>query len=1025
MLFHLRIFSVFSVVAALFLLFFHGVNPVWSFDAASTAQTSFTIDQITTRKQVLESARKTLEAINKEVASMQQDRDARLAGLQHTAVTDTMVEQARLDMESAQVNLQSAGLDLEHERQKITGLEAAIEGLQQKIDLLGNGNDDEKKRVELSNQLSLARALIEVEQQYVQVLADYENALKKKADLAASWYQSVQAVYQQQQQLKHRESLDELKRRLQQQEQDTRKQTALLQKELAGLSPGDPSSMEKRELVQKKIEALEESLNVLRMQIAVQEIKSEYEGLNLGIKNHLPPDVLEKDLKTLRDLSNRLEPLSALVTGKLDVLQRQWALLQKKYALKNISNQTFTIEKKILTGLIDRFSSLQTMLKSLEGQVQHDMEQVEQAYSKSVQQSLGAREPLPHSLAAWRNVLFEFLTTPRQAGQLAEKSISELKTGWQKASSGKKIIFIIGALFLIIVALLLGRFARPRNITDGRELNFSSRVRIIALALLRESRFLLLFCGTLLLAGRILEVKSLVFRFFVLLSATWASLQIVVRFSYWVFISPMVPAGERQPRLYRTIAWTAIFSAIFALLAGLGNMGLFSPQFRSVVDRLFMLLLLPWVYFFMHLRTVMIARLKPRQRSRFLVHLAALASISIPLTLLCAALIGLAGYVNLAWFVASQLGVLLSVILGWIVAHDLIRDWSGAWEQKIRQRQDGNTMLLLISSLRKIIDLLLFLLVLGCIASLYGWGTDSAIANFLKNWLEYPLFHVGTQNITLFSILTSIFIFVLFIHLGSLSRNFTYAWVYKNIRDRGLRNSLSVFTQYAVLVTGTLIALNVVGINLTSLTVFAGALGVGIGFGLQNIANNLVSGIILLAERPVRVEDWVTVGDSQGIISRIGLRSLVLRTWDNQDIIIPNSSLITSPVTNWTLSDTILRTVFEVGIRYQDDPHKAQEVIFDAVCMVPEVSLEKKPKVYLTEFANSSVNFRVEFFSDLSSQHARREVKSKVMFAIWDALKDADIGIPFPQQDIYIKELPPGREETPSVTAVQERGLNA
>ncbi len=1021
MFFHnMRLFSVLFQFLLVLFLPSCGVSPVWSADSALTVQTTFSSAELSARKQVLQPAMKSLDALNKEVASIQHERDARLAALQHMAVTDTMVEQARLDMESVQVNLQSAALDVEHEKQKIAGLEAAIQGLQQQIDLAGSGKDDKKKRAELSNQLSLAKALLEIEQQYAQVLADYANALKKKAELASSWYQSVQAVYKQQQQVRHQESLDELKRRLQQQEQDARKQTAQLQQELSALSPGDPSNLEKSELIQKRIQALAESLNVLRMQIAVQEIAGEYEGLNLNVQNHLPVAVLRKDLKTLKDLSSRLEPLTTLVSGKLDVLQRQWALLQKQYALKNISVRTFNLEKKILTGLIEQFSTLQNRLQSLDRQLQHDMDRVKQAYSKSVQQSLDARESLPHDLASWKKVFFEFLSTPRQVGQLAVKSTGALKTGWQKAGPGKKILFSATALILLILTLMVGHFARPRHIKYGGELNFSSRVRIIALALLNESRFLLLLSGTLLLAGRIFEVEPLIFRFLVLLVATLVCVQLVIRLSYWVFISPLVPTGERQPRLYRTITWTAIFSALFVLLVGLGNMGLFSPQLRNVIDRLFMLLLLPWVYFFMYLRRVIIARLKPRQRSRFLVHLAVTASISIPLTLFCAALIGLAGYINLAWFVAGQLGVLLSVIFGWIVAHDLAMDWLGAWEQEIRRRQDGDTALLLFSPLRKIIDLMLFLLVLGCMARLYGWGTDSVIANLLKSWLEYPLFHVGTQSITLFSILTSIFVFVVFIYLGSLSKNFTYAWLYKNVKDRGLRNSLSVFTQYAVLVIGILVALNVIGINLTSLTVFAGALGVGIGFGLQNIANNLVSGLILLAERPVRVDDWVTVGDSQGIISRIGLRSLVLRTWDNQDVIIPNSSLITTPVTNWTLSDTILRTVFEVGVRYQDDPHRARDVIYDAVCMVPEVSLENKPRVYLTEFANSSVNFRVEFYSNLSSQHGRGAVKSKVMFAIWDALKDADIGIPFPQQDIYIKEVPIGNTEQAAVFTEQK-----
>jgi potassium efflux system protein len=115
--------------------------------------------------------------------------------------------------------------------------------------------------------------------------------------------------------------------------------------------------------------------------------------------------------------------------------------------------------------------------------------------------------------------------------------------------------------------------------------------------------------------------------------------------------------------------------------------------------------------------------------------------------------------------------------------------------------------------------------------------------------------------------------------------------------------------------------------------------------------------------------------------------------------------LISSAFINWTHTDNVVRTVLVVGIRYQDDSHVAQKVIEDAVTMRPEVSLSPQPRVWLTDFGASSIDFRVQYHIDVRS-FSRLEVKSNVMFAIWDALKEADIGIPFPQQDVYIKELP-------------------
>ncbi len=361
---------------------------------------------------------------------------------------------------------------------------------------------------------------------------------------------------------------------------------------------------------------------------------------------------------------------------------------------------------------------------------------------------------------------------------------------------------------------------------------------------------------------------------------------------------------------------------------------------------------------------------------------------------------------------AGQLVLFLAVIIIWLLVRDLAMEMLDNWKPGIKNEASAtdSAAVSITSTLKRLLDLLFLTGFLWSLARIYGWNTGNDVDVFLKTWFHYPLLHLGTHAITFSNVAESIFLLLLALYLSYLARHLILIFIHRNVEDRGLRKSLSIFTQYIVLIIGVIIAMHVMGLNLTSLTVFAGALGVGIGFGLQNIANNLISGFIILAERPVREEDWVSIGDNMGIISRIGMRSLVLTTRDNQDVIIPNADIITTPVTNWTLADNLVRTVLYVGIRYKDDPHKAQEVILDAVSMVPSVSLEKKPRVYLYEFADSSVNFRVQYYSEIDSQHGRNIVRSAVMFAIWDALMDADIGIPFPQRDIYIKEIPPGSD---------------
>jgi len=292
------------------------------------------------------------------------------------------------------------------------------------------------------------------------------------------------------------------------------------------------------------------------------------------------------------------------------------------------------------------------------------------------------------------------------------------------------------------------------------------------------------------------------------------------------------------------------------------------------------------------------------------------------------------------------------------------------------------------------------------LVQVYGLGQQSTIMELARSAFARSLFSIGTTEVDLAHLLLFLAVALGSFPVGGWIRRLSFNWLYAGIGDRGVRNSLAVFSQYVTVLIGLLLAINLLGIDLTSLAVFAGALGVGIGFGLQNIANNFISGLILLVERPIRVGDWVTIGNYEGEISAIGIRSATVTTWDNQDVVIPNAELISNAFINWTLSNPLVRTVLNVGISYAGDPHTAQQVIEEAVSMQPEVLLDPPPRVQLINFGDSSVDFRVLYYIDVN-QFGRMAIKSKVMFAIWDGLKEANIEIPFPQRDIHIRELPP------------------
>lgn len=202
-----------------------------------------------------------------------------------------------------------------------------------------------------------------------------------------------------------------------------------------------------------------------------------------------------------------------------------------------------------------------------------------------------------------------------------------------------------------------------------------------------------------------------------------------------------------------------------------------------------------------------------------------------------------------------------------------------------------------------------------------------------------------------------------------------------------------------------IVTLDVVGIDLTALAVFGGAVGIGLGFGLQKITSNFISGIILLFEKSVVTGDVVELADGMfGFVRRTSARYTLIETLEGKEIMIPNEDFIINRVTNWTYSNTNGRVDIAVGVSYTSDIEKARDVMLEAAREHPRCMQDPGPVCYLREYADSSVNFVLYFWVEDITQ-GRWEAQSDVMRAIWRKFKENDIAIPFPQRDVHIKDL--------------------
>jgi potassium-dependent mechanosensitive channel len=215
----------------------------------------------------------------------------------------------------------------------------------------------------------------------------------------------------------------------------------------------------------------------------------------------------------------------------------------------------------------------------------------------------------------------------------------------------------------------------------------------------------------------------------------------------------------------------------------------------------------------------------------------------------------------------------------------------------------------------------------------------------------------------------------------------------------GQSYALSSLLNYTVLAVGFVVALAVLGMDLTKITVLAGAFGVGLGFGLQSVVNNFVSGLILLFERPIHVGDMVQVGNLQGRVRRIGIRASVVLTAQGAEIIVPNAQLITEQVTNWTLSDQLRRNDLPVGVNYGAEPKKVIELLEGVARAHPKVLQNPAPRCLFMSYGDSSINFELRAWTEYTDSG---QVRSDLTVAIYDAVYAAGMSFPFPQRELRV-----------------------
>jgi len=442
-----------------------------------------------------------------------------------------------------------------------------------------------------------------------------------------------------------------------------------------------------------------------------------------------------------------------------------------------------------------------------------------------------------------------------------------------------------------------------------------------------------------------------------------------------------------------------LLRAFYLLIAFEFGRGLLDALFMPLpVQRLYHLFscLVAAVYFW-HLSRQPAAQVTTAHRNSVLLRLAAILFVA-------AALCQITGYATLAFLISTltvntlftAVLVLMALTLGrgaidFLVGLEPLQQW----------RFFSKHGLGLAARLKLLLQL--WLLFEGGITILVIWRLFPTRAQALETLGGFGV-TVGDTEVTVAMLFWAMLVMLLTFQVSWLARSLIDTAISRSRRiDRGVRDAVRKMIHYTLLAVGVLLALTTAGVDARVFAVVGGAFGIGIGFGLQNIVNNFVSGIILLFERPIKAGDTIVIDSEWGTVKSIGLRSTVVETLDNSEIIVPNSQLISEKVVNWTLSTPVARIVLPVGVAYGSDIGKVLEIL-DNIGKAHPLALEKPPvSAIFIGFGASSLDFELRVF--LADIRERLRVRSEILHAVARELDAAHIEIPFPQRDLHLRSI--------------------
>ena len=689
-------------------------------------------------------------------------------------------------------------------------------------------------------------------------------------------------------------------------------------------------------------------------------------------------------------------------------------------------SEQFTLYSRQLSAIpadtTRRHSSMNAAYHQLHGLLENDLLNIaairkttDNQYTSLSKHYLTARYTFGGNLAQLPALGFAVLKSPVTfLGQYSVAANTFTERLKNQSRTRLTLIILLSAALIIAVGLLTSHMNHlVRRLTqDNKRPGFTRRILLFTFGMLK---YLLPYLGFFALAWLNITLLAIPTPSYGLLLLPAAILLFIAipYFATRILIDSRLMESADNQRIIRPVTTIAAIGNLLFSMVMLAGWILTEQPVIDAYRWIFCvyILLVSWPIFRLVRRTV--AYLNEHYRDSSIYRILRTVTYLICLGQLIFGLIGTLGYLNLAWSIARHQFVLWAFVLIWIGILALAKDTS-LWAKRYALKNTNNGVFWaqdVINPLHGLIRWGSLILLASILLRVFDWNANSPVIQPLLNTLHTPIFGGEDSQFTLMNILLMALLIYLVFRLGRWARSLAYRWVFARIADLGIRNSFSVFSQYIIVTLGFLLALRVIGLDLTTFTVFAGALGVGIGFGLQTIANNFISGLLLLIERPLRNGDTISVGNYDGKVERIGMRSLTITTFNNESVILPNSDFVTSAFKNWSHSDQILRMVLYLDLNYRHSPEEVVENLMAAMKTLVEQGLildelpDFVPGVYAFNYSERGMTYRIQYYFHIDNQ-PMFPTKTRVIQTIWETCRRHGYEIAYPKHDIFFPDRP-------------------